>query len=212
MTNPSRSSWRILVGVDGSESALAAVRWATAEAHRRKVGLRLVEALDSQSAELATRWAVDTGLLERLRQSARDRVAAGATVAAEIAPEVSVTAEVVPAIRSSACAPRPSGRSSRARASRNWRVLRSGARIDGRGPGRARRLSGCCGSGVRTVRLGRSGGCWRRRFTDERSCARVRLRRGGPAGGAADRCTRVAGSCAGSLVRPDDRLGRHRGR
>ena len=95
MTNPSRSSWRILVGVDGSESALAAVRWATAEAHRRKVGLRLVEALDSPSAESASRWAVETGVLERHQQAARDRVAAGATVAAEIAPEVPVTAEVV---------------------------------------------------------------------------------------------------------------------
>jgi nucleotide-binding universal stress UspA family protein len=34
----------LLVGVDGSESALDAVRWAAQEADRRQVGLRLVVA------------------------------------------------------------------------------------------------------------------------------------------------------------------------
>jgi nucleotide-binding universal stress UspA family protein len=95
MTDLNRSSWPILVGVDGSDSAVSAVRWAAAEARRRRVGLRLVEALDSPSAVSAPQWAVEAGVLERHQQMARDRVAVGATAAAEVAPEVPVTTEVV---------------------------------------------------------------------------------------------------------------------
>jgi nucleotide-binding universal stress UspA family protein len=44
MTNVQRPGPPILVGVDGSESARRAVRWAAQEARRRRVPLRLVHA------------------------------------------------------------------------------------------------------------------------------------------------------------------------
>jgi diacylglycerol O-acyltransferase / wax synthase len=42
--NPAQAYRPVVVGVDGSESALQAVRWAAQEAHRRRVPLRLVNA------------------------------------------------------------------------------------------------------------------------------------------------------------------------
>jgi nucleotide-binding universal stress UspA family protein len=42
--NPAQAYRPVVVGVDGSESALQAVAWAAGEAHRRRVPLRLVSA------------------------------------------------------------------------------------------------------------------------------------------------------------------------
>ena len=38
------ASRSVVVGVDGSDEATRAVRWGAAEAHRRRLSLRLVEA------------------------------------------------------------------------------------------------------------------------------------------------------------------------
>jgi nucleotide-binding universal stress UspA family protein len=44
----------IVAGVDGSDSALAAVRWAATEARRRRVALRLVNALRPVTSAVPT--------------------------------------------------------------------------------------------------------------------------------------------------------------
>ena len=71
----------VLVGVDGSDSALRAVRWAVGEAERRRTGLRLVIAFER------TRSSVD-GLADVLLGRARSRLAAAVEVAAREAPAV----------------------------------------------------------------------------------------------------------------------------
>ena len=95
MTSLNRAQQPILVGIDGSKSALEAVRWAATEAHRRRVGLHLVEAFGWTPTPYSPEGAVEPQLPEMLRQAGRDRVSAAAAVAAEIAPQVAVTAEVL---------------------------------------------------------------------------------------------------------------------
>jgi len=85
-----RPGRRIVVGVDGSECALQAVRWAAAEAVRRHLPLRLVSAYTWPSGRLVG----DTGLAidnRRIRRDAADeQLAAAARTAATVAPALEV--------------------------------------------------------------------------------------------------------------------------
>ncbi|MEU6643946.1 universal stress protein [Saccharomonospora sp. NPDC046836] len=90
------SSGRIVVGIDGSKTALHAVRWATGEARRRGRGLRLVHAIDNPLVNYprAMPKHAEIGQLlwargERLLGEARELVA-------EVAPEVDVEVAVLP--------------------------------------------------------------------------------------------------------------------
>jgi nucleotide-binding universal stress UspA family protein len=96
MTGVNAAHHPILVGVDGSRSATDAVRWATAEAHRRHTGLRLVEAIGRPPAqgEPDARYVAPT-YREVLLDAARARLDAAAQVAGEIAPDVLVTTAVL---------------------------------------------------------------------------------------------------------------------
>ena len=86
----------VLVGVDGSRSATDAVRWAAAEARRRHTGLRLVEAFGWIPVEdTADAHHVESSYRDVLVKAARERLAAAAAVAAEVAPEVEVTTELL---------------------------------------------------------------------------------------------------------------------
>jgi len=86
----------VVVGVDGSEEALRAVRWAAPEARRRHAELRLVSAF-----ELAADRVVGMGGFgvdyygNRLRAAAENDLAAAAAVAAEVEPGIVVSRELV---------------------------------------------------------------------------------------------------------------------
>jgi nucleotide-binding universal stress UspA family protein len=83
----------VVVGVDGSDAALRAVRWAAVEARRCHVTLRLVSAV---------MWVVDAELQRAshgdfhaaLLDRARTRMATAAALAKEIEPEVAVEQQV----------------------------------------------------------------------------------------------------------------------
>jgi len=75
--------WPVVVGIDGSDSALQAVCWGAAEAGRRRVGLRLVIAFEQTRADAA-----GEGFGEALLERARQRLAAAAAVAVREAPDV----------------------------------------------------------------------------------------------------------------------------
>jgi nucleotide-binding universal stress UspA family protein len=83
----------VVVGVDGSESALEACRWAAREAGRREAGLRLVQAFGWPE----TRHVVNVGRGQRsvLRGVAEEQLAAAAAAAAEAAAGVAVETALV---------------------------------------------------------------------------------------------------------------------
>lgn len=83
----------ILVGVDGSRSALAAVRWAALEAERRQVGLRLVEACPWGAADVEA-LPDDKDLGSLLRRTAQDQVQEAVEVAGKVVPDLAVSADV----------------------------------------------------------------------------------------------------------------------
>ncbi|MDT7600705.1 MAG: hypothetical protein QOC67_1193 [Pseudonocardiales bacterium] len=85
----------VTAGVDGSESALVAVRWAAVEAHRRSLPLRLVN---------VSPWTEHRGLGARgphidyagaFQQFAREQLTSATTAAQEHVPGVAVEAQVV---------------------------------------------------------------------------------------------------------------------
>jgi nucleotide-binding universal stress UspA family protein len=81
----------VVVGYDGTGTSRPALLWAAAEAHRRAATLRVVTVtehaalLRRPAAELVRSW-------EGAREAARDVAAAGATLAATVAPGVHVEA------------------------------------------------------------------------------------------------------------------------
>ena len=80
----------VIVGVDGSDSALQAVCWGAAEAGRRRLGLRLVIAFEQTRADAA-----GEGLGEELLERARRRLAVAAVVALRECPDVDVEQALV---------------------------------------------------------------------------------------------------------------------
>lgn len=85
----------VLVGVDGSDHALRAVRWAAAEADRRQLPLRLVHAFT---------WVVEPGFealsgdgyyRNMLLEQARARLAQAASAAAETRPALAVQQQLI---------------------------------------------------------------------------------------------------------------------
>lgn len=103
MTRVNAAARPVLVGIDGSRSALNAVRWAAREAGRRHTGLRLVEAfgwlpVDNGPTNGPTRargGRVDPSYRELLLLAARERLAAAAAAATSAVPGIAVTTEVL---------------------------------------------------------------------------------------------------------------------
>ncbi len=95
MTSVHRAQEPILVGVDGSEPALEAVRWAAREAERRRAGLRVVSAFAWMPTSHPDDPRRGADSREARLSSVRELVGAAATVAAQVAPGVEVTRAVL---------------------------------------------------------------------------------------------------------------------
>jgi nucleotide-binding universal stress UspA family protein len=80
----------VVAGVDGSECALQAVRWAAAEAARRHVPLRLVSTYAWPSGRLVGDPGLGVDPREVLRSAAGEQLAAAAAAAARVAPDQQV--------------------------------------------------------------------------------------------------------------------------
>jgi nucleotide-binding universal stress UspA family protein len=91
-------SERIVVGVDGSDGARVAVRWAAAEAARRNGRLELVSAwhFPASSGTFAIAYAVDE-LVKDLTRAAERQLGEAAADARAIAPDVIVETHVAEA-------------------------------------------------------------------------------------------------------------------
>lgn len=86
---------RVVVGVDGSEHALRAVRWAAAEAALRRLPLRLVNAFGWEADRVVGQPALGDRYREVLLERAREGLAGAAALARREAPGVEVDTEVV---------------------------------------------------------------------------------------------------------------------
>lgn len=85
----------VLVGIDGSPSALAAARWAAREAAFRRAPLRLVTAFGWMPVQDADDpLQIVPPARDELRKTAEARLAAAAAQVAEVAPDVVVSREV----------------------------------------------------------------------------------------------------------------------
>jgi nucleotide-binding universal stress UspA family protein len=87
---------RIIVGTDGSPEALAAVRWAAAEAVRRGARLRLVTSIEWLERPAIGLPVPGHSLADALFELAGKALDEAAAAVKEVAPEVSVDRETVP--------------------------------------------------------------------------------------------------------------------
>jgi nucleotide-binding universal stress UspA family protein len=85
----------VLVGVDGSDSARAAVRWGAREAERRGIPLRLVQACELPRGRHLGDPGLGVDFHQVLVRDAREELAGSAAAAAEAAPGVEVEQQVV---------------------------------------------------------------------------------------------------------------------
>ena len=84
----------VVAGVDGSESALAAVRWAAREADRRQLPLRLVQAFSWPNTHHIGDQGLGINAHEVLLRLAHDQVSAAAHAAAAAAPGLGIEQQV----------------------------------------------------------------------------------------------------------------------
>lgn len=90
-------SGRLVVGVDGSQTASLAVRWAAREAMLRGVGLELVSAWEVPVTGVGFGYGfapVSEEMLKGLAQGAEELLALAAATAREEAPDVDITTRV----------------------------------------------------------------------------------------------------------------------
>ncbi|MFC5992881.1 universal stress protein [Pseudonocardia hispaniensis] len=87
-------AWPVVVGVDGSEPALDAVRWAAREAAARRVPLRLVGAFVWTGTPHIGDLGLGESYLEGLWQAARAELEDAAEAARSVAPDVTIEQEV----------------------------------------------------------------------------------------------------------------------
>lgn len=95
MTDVHMAGRPVVVGVDGSESALDAVRWAAREAGWRRVELRLVNAVGwDTTGHLGDPRLGGNHYREALRRSAHERLELAAAAAEQVAPGLQVGQDV----------------------------------------------------------------------------------------------------------------------
>ena len=94
MTNVHTAGLPIVVGVDWSESALEAVRWAAREAEWRRVGLRLINAFGWTVSGHSSDPRLGAHYRNELLFRAREQVETAASAAAQVAPDIEITRDV----------------------------------------------------------------------------------------------------------------------
>jgi nucleotide-binding universal stress UspA family protein len=94
-TSRSTHHHTVVVGVDGSEDSLRAVRWAAAEADRRSVPLRLVHAFDRTEEHVVGQPALGNQDRDILLAQARRLLTESAAVAETAVPGLEVEAQLV---------------------------------------------------------------------------------------------------------------------
>ncbi|MEO6880536.1 MAG: universal stress protein [Mycobacteriaceae bacterium] len=85
----------VLAGVDGSASSTAAVRWAAAEAHRRRASLRLVSAFVFPGGKHERDPALGLDYLRVMTRVVEDYLDDARAVALDTAPHLEVTTDVL---------------------------------------------------------------------------------------------------------------------
>lgn len=95
MGNPRKSSPPVVVGVDGSSSALDATRWAAREAARRGTSVRLISAFTWFDSRHIGEPGLGGHHRAAMAESTRDAVSAAAGTAAEAAPGIEITEQVL---------------------------------------------------------------------------------------------------------------------
>jgi nucleotide-binding universal stress UspA family protein len=85
----------IVAAVDGSESALDAVRWAADEAARRGMSLRLVHAVEVSAIAYGGAFGLPKDFFEALRQSGRGYLDDAASAAGKLHPGLPVTTDLI---------------------------------------------------------------------------------------------------------------------
>jgi nucleotide-binding universal stress UspA family protein len=95
MMNEQQTMPTVLVGVDGSDDALRAVRWAAAEADRRQLPLRLVLAFTWVAEPDFEMRTGDEPYRNMLLEQARARLAQAASTAAEQGPGLAVQQQLI---------------------------------------------------------------------------------------------------------------------
>jgi nucleotide-binding universal stress UspA family protein len=98
VTDPRVMGGRLVVGVDGSESATSAVRWAAREANLRGAKLELVSVweVSVSSVGYGLGFAEISGeMLKGLEQNAEEILATAAEVAREGSPEIEIETRTV---------------------------------------------------------------------------------------------------------------------
>ena len=103
-----RSGRTVVVGIDGSDSALMAVRWAAAEAVRRNVPLRVVTAFVWNQDQALGRIGPGAEYREIMLKMSRRRLAEAAAVAEDAAPGHPVEPQLIvgypiPVLRKESC-------------------------------------------------------------------------------------------------------------
>ncbi|MDT0221342.1 universal stress protein [Gordonia sp. AC31] len=85
----------ILAGVDGSDAATGAVRWAARAAAAEGLDLKVVGAYDASTSDYAPGLIIPQDVVDAIRQDASDAVHAAADAAKEAAPGVTVATSIV---------------------------------------------------------------------------------------------------------------------
>ena len=85
----------ILVGVDGSDAATGAVRWAARAAAAEGLDLKVVGAYDASTSDYAPGLIIPQDVVDAIRQDASDAVHAAADAAKDAAPGVTVATSIV---------------------------------------------------------------------------------------------------------------------
>jgi nucleotide-binding universal stress UspA family protein len=91
----SSTSRPVVIGIDGSQGSVNALRWGAAFAERHEVPIRLVHAYDPSVHDMRIGGGYDAGVLTEVYDAARDQLEAAAVTTAESHPGLTVSTRLV---------------------------------------------------------------------------------------------------------------------